>query len=275
MLNSAVRDARSPSQGTHAQQVTIDTKKHVSAASRSGHVTDILEPEGCHEANSDSTAKSAADVSNGTNLPTAQHLLPQVETPGEGDSAVHFPLWITQTERVLVAPLLPRWTEQFISTCRGTIPQFLTHLSKPLRPLWISQSSLIWTNHVAPPQSLPFTPIYLVSASLPLLYHRRVTSVPRGMTRHDDPEDAEDVEPETVSYVYGTSPPRQCSRSPRAPHRATRHVAPIPSVRLLQSHTSLEAHVLEMRCAVPSLCPSHALTQASPLDKPRTSCAGR
>jgi hypothetical protein len=38
-------------------------------------------------------------------------------------------------------------------------------LSKPLRPLWVSQSSLIWTNQVAHPSSLPFIPLLLVSAS--------------------------------------------------------------------------------------------------------------
>lgn len=40
-------------------------------------------------------------------------------------------------------------------------------LLKPLRPLWLSQSSLIWTNQVADPSSLAFTPLLLVSASQP------------------------------------------------------------------------------------------------------------
>ena len=48
-------------------------------------------------------------------------------------------------------------------------------LRKPLRPLWISQASTIWTNQVAAPDELPFTPVILVSASAPHLY-RRMTS---------------------------------------------------------------------------------------------------
>jgi hypothetical protein len=48
-------------------------------------------------------------------------------------------------------------------------------LRKPLRPLWISQSSVIWTNCVAAPEELPFTPLILVSASQPHQY-KRMTS---------------------------------------------------------------------------------------------------
>jgi hypothetical protein len=40
-------------------------------------------------------------------------------------------------------------------------------LHKPLRPLWVSQASQIWTNQVAHPSDLPFTPLLLVSASQP------------------------------------------------------------------------------------------------------------
>ncbi|GJP63814.1 hypothetical protein CLOP_g20856 [Closterium sp. NIES-67] len=40
-------------------------------------------------------------------------------------------------------------------------------LQKPLRVLWVSQVSLIWTNEVPLPDSLPFTPLLLVSASAP------------------------------------------------------------------------------------------------------------
>ena len=38
-------------------------------------------------------------------------------------------------------------------------------LKKPLRPLWLSQSSFIWINEVANPQDLRFTPLILISAS--------------------------------------------------------------------------------------------------------------
>lgn len=46
-------------------------------------------------------------------------------------------------------------------------------LKKPLRPLWISQESRIWIDQVAHPDDLPFTPVILVSASLPNARQRR------------------------------------------------------------------------------------------------------
>lgn len=49
-------------------------------------------------------------------------------------------------------------------------------LTKPLRPLWVSQRSLIWLNEVTHPVDLPFTPIFLVSASLPNARQRRIAS---------------------------------------------------------------------------------------------------
>lgn len=49
-------------------------------------------------------------------------------------------------------------------------------LRKPLRPLWVSQRSAIWLNEVAHPAYLPFTPLFLVSASLPNARQRRLAS---------------------------------------------------------------------------------------------------
>lgn len=40
-------------------------------------------------------------------------------------------------------------------------------LTKPLRPLWISQNSRIWLNEVQPPEEMDFIPLFLVSASIP------------------------------------------------------------------------------------------------------------
>jgi tRNA A64-2'-O-ribosylphosphate transferase len=40
-------------------------------------------------------------------------------------------------------------------------------MEKPFRPLWISQKSRIWLNQVPPVQDLEYTPLVLVSASLP------------------------------------------------------------------------------------------------------------
>lgn len=49
-------------------------------------------------------------------------------------------------------------------------------LTKPLRPLWVSQRSHIWLNEVAHPADLPFTPLILISASLPDARQRRIAS---------------------------------------------------------------------------------------------------
>lgn len=49
-------------------------------------------------------------------------------------------------------------------------------LKKPLRPLWVSQRSHIWLNEVAHPADLPFTPLILISASLPDARQRRIAS---------------------------------------------------------------------------------------------------
>jgi hypothetical protein len=40
-------------------------------------------------------------------------------------------------------------------------------LRKPLRPLWLSPDSRVWLNHVPALGELPFTPLFLVSASQP------------------------------------------------------------------------------------------------------------
>ena len=49
-------------------------------------------------------------------------------------------------------------------------------LRKPLRPLWISPSSLIWTDQVAQPDQLGFTPLILLSASQTTSYQRKSLS---------------------------------------------------------------------------------------------------
>ena len=48
-------------------------------------------------------------------------------------------------------------------------------LTKPLRPLWVSQQSRVWTDSVAATENLPFTPLILVSASLPNARQRMST----------------------------------------------------------------------------------------------------
>ncbi|KAK3255919.1 hypothetical protein CYMTET_34924, partial [Cymbomonas tetramitiformis] len=48
------------------------------------------------------------------------------------------------------------------------IGELAAALRKPLRVLWISQATAIWTNRLAALHELPFTPILLISASTPL-----------------------------------------------------------------------------------------------------------
>ena len=48
-------------------------------------------------------------------------------------------------------------------------------LLKPLRPLWVSQLSRMWGGSELSPEGLPFTPIILVSASLPNARQRMST----------------------------------------------------------------------------------------------------
>ena len=50
-------------------------------------------------------------------------------------------------------------------------------LRKPLRPLWVSQASRIWLDAVPAASELPFTPLFLISASLPNARMRRLAGV--------------------------------------------------------------------------------------------------
>lgn len=204
VLNRAARGAQLRSGSADSRSECNDTVPDAQTETASEQSTYARLPGPCLElpAVADTSFSAAEQQSVDAGCSTA-------ESPSDIDcktleewESVYFPLWITQTERALVAPLLSSWTEQFVSTCRGAVPQYLADLSKPLRPLWISQSSLIWTNQIARPESHSFTPIYLVSASLPLLYHRRVTSIPRGVSQQHEEDAIEDAAPETISYVY-------------------------------------------------------------------------
>ena len=47
----------------------------------------------------------------------------------------------------------------------GDVGRLAAVLDKPLRPIWLSQDSRMWLNAMADHTELPFTPLYLVSAS--------------------------------------------------------------------------------------------------------------
>lgn len=94
------------------------------------------------------------------------------------DTRLHSPLFITSTERASIEERLPGFAAQLWQACGGSLPECLLQLEKPLRPLWISQTSHIVTNRVAQPPELSFHPVVLVSASLPALYLRKMIRLP-------------------------------------------------------------------------------------------------
>ncbi|KAG2445329.1 hypothetical protein HYH02_008795 [Chlamydomonas schloesseri] len=93
-------------------------------------------------------------------------------TPTEWDTGLHLPLWISSNERLQIEKRLDGWVDALLRM-GADVEGLARSLSKPLRPLWITQSSTIWVDQVAQPDSLPFTPLYLVSASQPHSYVRQ------------------------------------------------------------------------------------------------------
>ncbi|GBG64335.1 hypothetical protein CBR_g41536 [Chara braunii] len=83
------------------------------------------------------------------------------------DCDLHLPLWISETEKASIAQRMDGWVDALASSgadvpslARGDV------FRKPLRPLWISQSTRVLSNETPEIASLPFTPLILVSASL-------------------------------------------------------------------------------------------------------------
>ncbi|EFJ52832.1 hypothetical protein VOLCADRAFT_55451, partial [Volvox carteri f. nagariensis] len=92
---------------------------------------------------------------------------------GDGwDVGLHLPLWISSNERAQIERRLDGWVDALLRV-GADVEGLAKVLRKPLRPLWISQSSTIWVDQVAQPDQLPFTPLYLVSASQPHSYLRQ------------------------------------------------------------------------------------------------------
>lgn len=63
------------------------------------------------------------------------------------DTSLHLPLWVPANERQAIEAKLDGFVERLLeigADVRGLAAQ----LQKPLRPLWVSQDSLIWTNQV-------------------------------------------------------------------------------------------------------------------------------
>ncbi|QCD85237.1 uncharacterized protein C3F10.06c isoform X2 [Vigna unguiculata] len=86
------------------------------------------------------------------------------ENVREWDCSLHLPLWVSQTERASIEKRLEEWT-LLLKASGADIASLAACLRKPLRPLWISQRTVIWLNEVPHHESWDFTPIILVSAS--------------------------------------------------------------------------------------------------------------
>lgn len=89
---------------------------------------------------------------------------------------MHLPLWVSETERASIEERLEEWT-LLLKASGADIASLSASLRKPLRPLWISQKTVIWLNEVPHHESWDFTPIILVSASSSIgLSQHRTTS---------------------------------------------------------------------------------------------------
>ncbi|KAF7147521.1 hypothetical protein RHSIM_Rhsim03G0237000 [Rhododendron simsii] len=80
------------------------------------------------------------------------------------DCSLHLPLWVSETEKIAIEDRLEVWTKE-LESCGADITSLASSLKKPLRPLWMSQKTVIWLNEVPECSSWDFTPIILVSAS--------------------------------------------------------------------------------------------------------------
>uniref|UniRef100_A0A7N0UUA5 Initiator tRNA phosphoribosyl transferase family protein n=1 Tax=Kalanchoe fedtschenkoi TaxID=63787 RepID=A0A7N0UUA5_KALFE len=92
------------------------------------------------------------------------------------DCSLHLPLWVSRTERASIEDRLEGWTHQ-LEASGADIESLAVSLKKPLRPLWVSQSTVIWLNEVPEHDSWDFTPVILVNASSSIAnVQRRTTS---------------------------------------------------------------------------------------------------
>lgn len=87
-----------------------------------------------------------------------------VSSDSDWDCSLHLPLWVPETEKASIEGRLEEWTEQ-LRASGADIASIAACLKKPLRPLWISQKTVIWLNEVPHHDSWDFTPVILVSAS--------------------------------------------------------------------------------------------------------------
>lgn len=80
------------------------------------------------------------------------------------DCSLHLPLWVSNTEKASIEARLEEWTRQ-LDESGADIVSLVSCLKKPLRPLWVSQQTVLWLNEIPEHDSWDFIPIILVSAS--------------------------------------------------------------------------------------------------------------
>ncbi|KAF6141737.1 hypothetical protein GIB67_027915 [Kingdonia uniflora] len=80
------------------------------------------------------------------------------------DCSLHLPLWVSETEKASIEDCLEKWTRE-LEASGVDISSIASSLKKPLRPLWITQKTIIWINEVPEANSWDFTPVILVNAS--------------------------------------------------------------------------------------------------------------
>lgn len=80
------------------------------------------------------------------------------------DCSLHLPFWVSDTEKAAIDDRVEEWIKE-LDASGADIASLASCLKKPLRPLWISQKTVIWLNEVPDHDSWDFTPIILVSAS--------------------------------------------------------------------------------------------------------------
>lgn len=79
------------------------------------------------------------------------------------------------TEKIRIDSKINEWVK-ILETSGVDIASISSLLKKPLRPLWISQKTVIWLNEVPDYNSWDFTPIILISASASSDIYRQKTS---------------------------------------------------------------------------------------------------
>lgn len=103
---------------------------------------------------------------------TARPMQDSASDERKWDTELHLPIWVSSVERNAIEARMDSWVQSLIQVASEEILELSNTLHKPLRPLWISQSSTVWLNEIPEVNEYDFHPIVLVSAS-------KVTPCPR------------------------------------------------------------------------------------------------